>query len=247
MLYVMFAAFVLTAGFSGCIGNNNYGPNMMNNSNNMMNREEADIRSVSIAVTGSTVTASITTDLDFDETLDTENITVKKAGGTIRILLYAFEHTAGGGSNIVNVTLGNVSDFKNGSDYTVIINNEMEKDEIIIFRFENNTLVTIQEAFVGNVRFEASGNDVIAVAEIPNAGKYDTVDEQNITKTRFDHENEMDIYVPIMIKSSSTDEKGPIYAKISIGQIDKLNNGRYFVEINGRDASFTIQNGTLMT
>ncbi|WNY27834.1 hypothetical protein MmiEs2_00070 [Methanimicrococcus stummii] len=245
MLYAVFAVFVLAAGFSGCIGNgNNDSNNMMNNSNNMMNRDEADIRSVSIAVNGSNVIASVMLDLDYGETPDIENISVKKAGDAIRISIHVFENTAGNASNLVTVPLGNVSDFKNG-DYIVIVNNDIDKDEIITFRFENEKIVTIRKAFVSNVIFEADGNEIFAIAEIPNAGKYDTVDTQNITKTRFDHENEMDIYVPVMHKSVSADERKPLYAEIPIGELNQMKNGRYFVEINGCDASFLIQNGTL--
>ncbi len=237
MIYSLLAVFILAASFSGCLGNGN---------SNNYERDRADIRSVALTTNGTDVIASVVTELDFNEKLDTANITVNKTGTTVHVSIYSLEPVNDTGSNTVDVKIGKVSDFTDGTDYTLIINNENDRDERVIFRFENNSLVTLKKAFVSNVTFEADGNEIYAVAQITRAGAGDTVDEQNITKTQFDNENEMDVYVPMKVISNSTSGNETLTARISVGQLNQLNDGRYAVEVNDREAYFTIRNGSLV-
>lgn len=238
MIYSVLAVFILAAGFSGCLGNGN---------GNNYERDQADIRSVTLTANGTAVMASIVTELDFDEKLDTANITVNKTGNTVYVSVYSLEPVNDTGSNTVDVKIGNVSDFNDGADYTLIINGENDRDERTVFRFENNTLTAFKKAAVSNVTFESDGNEIYAVARITRAGAGDTVDEQNITKTRFDNENEMDVYIPLKVVSNSASGNETLTARISIGQLDQLNDGRYAVEVNDREAYFTIRNGALVS
>lgn len=232
ILYLTLAAFILTAAFSGCLGN----------SGNPVERDQADIQSVTVKTNGSDVIATIVTELDHDEKLDTENIKVNQVGNTSLITLLSIENSADTGSNIVDVKIGNVSNFTSGTDYNVIVNG----DEGVRFRFENNSLVTFEEAVIGNVTFKAEGNNIIAVVEIPNAANDSAVDEQNITKTPFDNENEMNMFIPLKMTFGSTADKVTLYTNVSIGQTDKLNDGRYAVEVNDREFYFTIKNSALV-
>lgn len=238
IIYAVLIVSVLIIGLSGCLGNDN------NNNGGIGRTEPADIRSITIQTNGSDVIALIVTELDLDESLDRANITVKQSENTIRIYVPAIEPSAGGGSNIAEVKIGNISQFDSGVDYTVIVNNEVDRDEIAKFRFENKTLITFKKAPVRGVTFEAAGNEIIAVAEIPNVGRNDAVDEQNMTIRGFDHENEMDIYVPLRIQADSA-EKTNLSARISIASLNQLRDGGYSVEINDYDAYFVIRNGAL--
>ncbi|MDR2944758.1 MAG: hypothetical protein LBU81_06760 [Methanosarcinales archaeon] len=242
-IYAILAVFILAAGLSGCLGNNGGNPNDAGNQN--YDRDEADIRSVTITVNGSDVIATIVTDLDFDEQLDTANIKVSKIGNVIRAALYSIEPAAVSGTDTVDVKVGAVNELNDGSDYTFIINDENDRDERIVFRFENNALVVFKRAFVQNVTFEANGSELYAVAEITRAGAGDAVDTQNITQTRFDNENEMDIYIPLKIISAAGTNNETLSARISLGPQNQLLDGRYSVEINDREAYFTIMNGVL--
>ncbi|WP_316557387.1 hypothetical protein [Methanimicrococcus hongohii] len=237
ILFMVLAAFTLTAAFSGCLGNGN---------DNHIDRDEADIRSVTLTTNGSEVIATVVTELDFDEKIDTANVTVRKVSDTIFITILSFEHITdtGSNSNIVEVKLGNISEFNDGNTYSLVVNNENDRDDRLEFKFENNTLLVFKEAFVRSVTFETDGNNLIAVAEISGIGANDSVDEENITKTRFDLENEMDIYVPLRTEPDTPGNE-TVYERIVIGQLDQLSDGRYFVEINDRDGYFTIQSGAL--
>lgn len=235
ILDLTFAAFILTAAFSGCIGNDS----------KPIERDQADIQSVTVKVNGSDVVATIVTELDHDERLDTDNIKVNTIGNTFLITVLTIENSADTGSNIVDVKLGSVSNLNDGTDYSVIANGENDNGEGTRFRFESGTLVTFEEAFVSSVTFETDGKNIVAVVEIPNVDNGTVVDEQNITKTRFDHENEMNVFIPLKITAGTATDKVTLYTRVVVGQTDQLSNGRYSVEINDRDAYFTIQNGTL--
>lgn len=236
---LMLIAAVLTVSFSGCLGNDD----------NNFKTEEADVRSVTLSVENDNVTAFIVTELDIDESLDTANITVNQSGNTIRIYVPAVSPLSAGLENKVDVNIGKVNQFNNGQDFTVIVNNEFDRNEKAIFRIENDTFVTFGEAVVRSVSFKLVGTDVVAVAEFSVTDEKNvTVDTQNITVKGFDNDNEMDIYLPLIIKGNTTaGQPAVIQEEITVGPLSQFKDGRYSVDINDRENSFVIRDGVLVS
>ena len=251
---IMLVTSVLAVSLSGCLGGNsvnnpvgsvNYSTKV-SDSSMWMERNDADIRFVDLLIKNDEVIARVTTELDTNESLDLRGIKVHQFRKAVHIYVPSVEPTNMQGNEIVDIKIGTIRKFSDSKEYTVIVNGGNDRSDIVFFRIENGTLTTVKQASVRSITITENEGNVIAVAEISVPDKTAcSVDEKNIT-LRPMHNRGFDVFVPIMTRGGpQVIDFESIYHDITIGNLSQFSNGRYEIELNGQEVSFTIQNGQL--
>ncbi|WNY28082.1 hypothetical protein MmiEs2_02630 [Methanimicrococcus stummii] len=246
MVFAVLAAAILAVGASGCLGSDS-------DIGNDTIVTGAPAQSVIIYTDGDDVIAQMVVMImgTHSQSIDKDNVTVNVSGSVVDIFVPAVTvsgiNTMDIGYEDVTVVLGKVSDFEAGRKYTIAIDGEANVMKQYGFEIVDGTLYSFRPANIDTVTVAVDGNDIIATAVVAIGGGSNSIDKENITvASEFDKDNEYDIYIPLKVKDGpSTMEMKWGEEKFTIGQINKMKDGTYAVNVNGYFVSFTITGGEL--
>lgn len=246
MIFAVLAIAVLAVTASGCLDKNK-------EDGNATNATSAPIQSMIIYTKGNDIIANASVMIfgTHSQSIDKDNITVKINGTNVDVIIPAVNsgnmNTKDIGYENVEFVIGKISDFKNGQTYT--ITTAGKTDEMKQFKFEiaDGQLYTFIPANVDKIEIIQDGKNIIAAVTIPIGGGAYSIDSENITVAKdFNDKNEFGVYIPLKIRDGpSTLEMKWGEEKFTLGQTDKLENGKYTFNVNGYTASFTMENGEM--
>ena len=185
--------------------------------------------------------------------IDTENISINISDNTINVTVPIIESDSADTINdhkIIEVDLGSKDQFEEGK-YNVIINEN--RYSIFSFEFKDGILHSYGPVYVERIEITTKGKDIIVKTLYEIGGVDATLDEENKTiSDKFDSENKYDIYIPRKIQEwpAGTAKILPLIMgeeEFIVGQKDDLADGTYYVNINGKSASFKIKYGIFIS
>ncbi|MDV0445295.1 hypothetical protein MmiAt1_08630 [Methanimicrococcus sp. At1] len=184
---------------------------------------------------------------------DPNNVTVRSENDTIFVTVNRTSHTpflerlrdGPPGWGMLR-PIGKVKDYNDGSEYRVIINEGKNLHETVVFRYDGSFLAASRTAPVNNVKIESNGSEIYAAAEIWTENPlFETVDEQNVTVLKNDSNNTWTVYIPFCSSDETGHSAQNLTYSVFIGNSETLEDGRYSVMINGKEAEFDIIGGRI--
>lgn len=251
MIFAVLAVALLAVAASGCLGSDDKEPEK----NMTENVTAAPAQSVITYTDGENVIAQMTVMImgTHSQSIDKDNITVNMNGTNVDVFVPAVTTSAVNTRDIgyedVTVILGKKSDFKEGTAYTVTVGGKADPMKPYSFEFADGTLYSYRPANIDSVTVALDGNNIIATAVVPIGGGAYSIDKENISAASgFNADNGFDVYIPLKIRDGpSTLEMKWGEEKFTVGQLDKMEDGTYTVNVNGATAVFTVTGSFLYT
>lgn len=245
MIFAVLAVAVLAVAAGGCLGADDKEPDK--------NVTAAPAQSVIIYTDGDNVMAQMTVMImgTHSQSIDKDNITVNINGTNVDVFVPAVTtsdvNTKDIGYEEVTVVLGKKSDFKAGTAYTVTVGSKTDAMNRYGFEITDGTLYSYRAANIDSVTVALDGNNITATTVIAIGGGSNSIDKENISVAGgFNADNEFDVYIPLKTRDGpSTMEMKWGEEKFTVGQMDKMKDGTYTVNVNGYTVSFTIESGKL--
>jgi len=145
------------------------------------------------------------------------------------------------------ISLGKRTDFEDGEEYTIIINNGTAPIKPVTFRYDGSFLITYNQAPIEAIKIQQNGTQIEATAEITKSYILpQMIDEANITFRQSEDFKETSIYIPINdVNSAPTYMIHRFTKTYVIGDLNELQDGSYSVQINNKEEIFEIRDGIL--
>jgi hypothetical protein len=240
IISILAVALIVLAIFgSGCLGSKEPTPPIVNpqnmNSVRMATREEHLIALIDVSVYNAP-----------NQRADQENITADLSGNDINIIVSTIE-SGSSEKNKIYVNFGHKDRFKDGQRYNINIFVNGNKDSKFSFELENGTPYLYEPAGIDKITVDIDGKNVVVKTNINIGGFESSVDKENITVSeKFENENNYEIYIPrktqiYPMETAFHTIMNTGQEEIIIGQTNELKKGTYYVNVNGKSASFKIK------
>jgi len=240
IISILAAALIVLAIFGGgCLGSKEPALPIENpqnmNSVRMATHEENLIAIIDVAVYNAP-----------NQRADEENVTSNISDNDINVIVSTIESDSSE-KNTIYINLGHKDRFKDRQRYNINIFVNENKDSRFSFEFEDGTPYLYDPADIDKITVDTEKKKIVVKTNINIGGFESSIDKENITVSeKFDNGNNYEIYIPR--KTQIYSSEAAFHAIMTtgqeefiIGQTNELKKGTYYVNVNGKSASFKIR------
>jgi len=177
---------------------------------------------------------------------DQENVTFNISDNDINVIVSTIESDSSE-ENKIYMNFGHKALFRDRQRYNINIFVNGNKDSTFSFELEDGTPYLYEPADIDKMTVNIEGKKIVVKTNINIGGFESSIDKENITVSKkSDNENNYEIYIPrkTQIYSAETAFHTIMTTgqeEIIIGQTNELKKGTYYVNVNGKIASFKIK------
>jgi len=178
---------------------------------------------------------------------DYHDVDVWQDGNVIHVTVNLRKESDGMIPSGFRLNLGKRTEFADGVEYKIVINNGTDPIKPVTFRYDGDFLITYSPASVDKILIQQNGTQIEAVAEITNGYiNPQMIDEENMTFRQSADFKETVVYIPIHEVNSESLHTIQVFTKqFVIGDLTYLSDGIYNIQINHKEVTFEICDGIL--